>query len=118
MQLPSQCQCAVRCLVSELSQIQFGIDRSVAYVPGGEGARAVTMPFSKHVVDPRHIEAMGLAFQKVCDALNLTCGPDDPQTDRIVLKIIELTKAGEVDPGRICARVLIEQTKQPGSGEK
>ena len=84
----------------------------------GRAHGAVTMPFSKHVVDPRHIKAMRLAFQKVCDALHLECGPDDPQTDRIVLKIIELTKAGEVDPGRICARVLIELTKQPGSGGK
>jgi hypothetical protein len=57
-----------------------------------------------------------LAFQKVCDALNLKCGPDDPQTD--LLKIIPLTKAGEVDPGFICARVLIELTKQPESGGK
>jgi hypothetical protein len=81
----------------------------------GEGTRAARMPFSKHVIDPKHIEVMRLAFQKVCDALNLKCGPDDPQTDLIVLKIIELTKAGEVDPGRICARVLIELTKQPES---
>jgi hypothetical protein len=76
------------------------------------------MPFSKHVIDPEHIEVMRLAFQKVCDALHHQCSPGDPQTDLIVLKIIELTKAGEVDPGRICARVLLELSGQPGSRGK
>jgi hypothetical protein len=76
------------------------------------------MPFSKHVIDPKHIEVMRLAFQKVCDALNLKCGRNDPQTDLIVLKIIELTKGGEVDPGRICDRVLLELARRPKSGEK
>jgi hypothetical protein len=91
---------------------------TVAYVLDGRGQHgAARMPFSKHVIDPKHIEVMRLAFQKVCDALSLKCSPDDPQTDLIVLKIIELTKAGEDDPVRICASVLIELTKQPGSGK-
>jgi hypothetical protein len=64
------------------------------------------MPFSKHVVDPAHIKTMRSAFQRVCDALDLKCDPDDPVTEIIAMKIIELAKAGEVDPGRICARVL------------
>jgi hypothetical protein len=66
------------------------------------------MPFSKYDVDPAHIEALRSAFQKVCDALQLKCGRDDPMTDLIVKKIIKVAKAGEVDPGRICARALAE----------
>ena len=76
------------------------------------------MPFSKHVIDPKHMEVMRLAFQNVCDALNLKCGPDAPLTDLIVLKIIDLTKAGEVDPGRICGRVLLELARRPESAGK
>jgi hypothetical protein len=76
-------------------------------VRSGEGITGLRpMRFSKHVVDPAHIEAMRSAFQKVCDALDLKCDADDPMTEIIAMKIIELTKAGEVDPGRICARVL------------
>jgi hypothetical protein len=80
---------------------------------GDDGAAA--MPFSKHVVDPAHIEVMRSAFQKVCDALNFKCDPEDPLTDLIVTKIIEIAKAGEVDPGRICGRVLLELGREPGS---
>jgi hypothetical protein len=29
------------------------------------------MPFTKYDVDPAHIEAMRLAFRKVCDALRI-----------------------------------------------
>jgi hypothetical protein len=67
------------------------------------------MPLSKHVIDPKHIKDMRLAFQKVCDALNLTCDPDDPMTDLIVMKIIELAKAGEVDSSCICGRVPVSE---------
>ena len=95
--------------------------RTAAYVRTGEGrgnTRGCHVPFSKHVVDPAQIEVMRAAFQKVCDALDLKCGPDDPMTEIIVMKIIELAKAGEVDPGRICARVLAELARPPGSTGK
>jgi hypothetical protein len=42
----------------------------------------------------------------VARLMTLRCDPDDPVTEIIAMKIIELAKAGEVDPGRICARVL------------
>jgi hypothetical protein len=44
------------------------------------------MPFSKHVVDPAQIEAMRSAFQKVCNALDLKCDPDDRLTEIIAIK--------------------------------
>jgi hypothetical protein len=74
------------------------------------------MPFSKHVVDPAHIEAMRSAFRKVCDSLQLSCDANDPMTEIIVMKIIELAKAGEVDPGRICGRVLLELAGRSDDG--
>jgi hypothetical protein len=86
--------------------------------PARDNHGAATMPFSKHVVDLAQIEVMHSAFQKVGDALDLKCGPDDPMTEIIVMKIIELAKAGEVDPGRICARVLAELARPPGNTGK
>jgi hypothetical protein len=64
------------------------------------------MPFSKHHVDPAHMEVMRTASNKVCDALLLKCDKDDPMTDVIVTKIVALAKAGEHDADRLAARVL------------
>jgi hypothetical protein len=65
------------------------------------------MPFSKYVADPVHVEAMRLAFYRVCEKLQL--GPvADPLTELLVTKIVALVKAGEVDPDRLCSRVLLE----------
>jgi hypothetical protein len=64
------------------------------------------MPFSKHYVEPEHIEAMRCAFKRVCDALMLKCGVDDPMTEIIVNKIVALGKAGEHDADRLAERVL------------
>jgi hypothetical protein len=64
------------------------------------------MPFSKFDVDPRHIEAMRAAFRRVCDLLELECGRDDPMTELVVMKIVEVAKAGELDPERLSIEVL------------
>jgi hypothetical protein len=64
------------------------------------------MPFSKHQIDPSHIEAMRSAFQKACDALLLKCDVDDPMTEIIVNKIVALAKAGEHDANRLAELVL------------
>jgi hypothetical protein len=56
------------------------------------------MPFSKYIVDPKHIEAMRAAFHRVCDVLQLHCGADDPMTELVVTKIVARAKAGELDP--------------------
>ena len=66
------------------------------------------MPFAKYNVGPAHIEAMRSAFQKVCDLLQLNCNADDPATDSIVMKIVQHAKAGELDPDRLCRRVLLD----------
>jgi hypothetical protein len=64
------------------------------------------MPFSKHHIDPAHIEAMRAAFKKVCEALLLKCDRDDPMTEIIVTKIVALAKAGEHDANRLAELVL------------
>jgi hypothetical protein len=73
------------------------------------------MPFSKHVIDPARIEAMRTAFYRVCDALQLTGRVEDPITEIVATKIVDLAKAGELDPDRLCSRVLLELGKrEPG----
>jgi hypothetical protein len=64
------------------------------------------MPFSKHQIDPAHIEAMRAAFRKVCDALLLKCDRDDPMMEVIVTKIVALAEAGEHDAQRLTELVL------------
>jgi hypothetical protein len=78
------------------------------------------MPFSKHYVDPAHMEAMRAAFNKVCDVLQLACVKEDPMTDIIVTKIVALAKAGEHDADRLAARVLndLADDDAGGSGER
>jgi hypothetical protein len=68
--------------------------------------KSLVMPFSKYDVPSAQIEAMRAAFNQVCEALQLNCGVEDPATEIVVLKIVELAKAGEVDPERLCAGVL------------
>jgi hypothetical protein len=67
-----------------------------------------TMPFSKLHLDPDHIETMRAAFNQVCDVLQLNCGHEDPLTELIVLKLVELAKAGERGPESLCFDVLAE----------
>jgi hypothetical protein len=66
------------------------------------------MPFSRHHVEPEHMDAMRAAFYKVCDALLLKGDIEDPMTEVIVNKIIELAKAGEHDADRLAELVLVD----------
>jgi hypothetical protein len=66
------------------------------------------MPFSKHHVEPEHMEAMRAAFYKVCDALLLKGEVDDPMTGIIADKIVALAKAGEHDVDRLVELVLVD----------
>jgi hypothetical protein len=69
----------------------------------------VDMPTRKRIEDQLFelelIEAMRLAFQRACEALQLQ-GTSDALTEIVAAKIIELAKAGEVDPERLCSEVL------------
>jgi hypothetical protein len=57
------------------------------------------------IFEPDLIEAMRLAFQGACEALQLQ-GTSDAFTEIVATKIIELAKAGEVDPERLRSKVL------------
>jgi hypothetical protein len=66
------------------------------------------MPFSKYnaCVEPDLMEVMRDAFHRVCDILQLSCDREDPLTEIVVTKIVELAKAGERDPEILCIKVL------------
>jgi hypothetical protein len=54
------------------------------------------------------MEAMRAAFYRVCDVLQLSCDREDPLTEDVVTKIVELAKAGERDPEILCFTVLAD----------
>jgi hypothetical protein len=55
------------------------------------------------------MEAMRAAFYRVCgDVLQLSCDVEDPLTEVVVAKIVELAKAGERDPDILCGKVLTD----------
>jgi hypothetical protein len=67
------------------------------------------MPFSRYkTADSSLMEAMRAAFHRVCNVLQLSCDREDPLTEVIVTKIVELAKAGERDPEILCFTVLAE----------
>jgi hypothetical protein len=79
------------------------------------------MPFSKHyTIEPEYMEAMRVAFYRVCDALLLNGDVDDPMTEVVVNKIVALAKAGEHDADRLAEHVLddlIDDTLPPPGGK-
>jgi hypothetical protein len=54
------------------------------------------------------MEAMREAFHRVCNILQLSCDREDPLTEIVVTKIVELAKVGERDPEVLCSKVLSE----------
>jgi hypothetical protein len=70
---------------------------------------SATMPFStcNATVSPDLMDAMRAAFHRVCDILQLSCDRDDPLTEIVVTKIVELAEAGERDPEILCMDVLV-----------
>jgi hypothetical protein len=66
------------------------------------------MLVSKYDVDPMQIDAMRLAFRKVCLTMQFECEADNAMTNIIVTKIVGIAAAGEVNPARISSQVLAE----------
>ena len=58
---------------------------------------------------------MRAAFHLVCDVLQLDCGREDPMTEIVVTKIVELAKVGEIDPEqlRIDTLTALEKPSPP-----
>ena len=77
-----------------------------------------TMPFSTYTVEPDLMEAMRAAFYRVCEVLQLNCAMEDRLTEIIVTMIIELAKAGERDPQRLCISVLAEMQATGKAGAR
>jgi hypothetical protein len=58
-------------------------------------------PYLKEAVfDPKAIEAMNIAFEAACKSLQLVIR-DDPMTQIVARKIIDIARTGECDPQRI-----------------
>jgi hypothetical protein len=75
---------------------------------GWHPRRLATMPFSNHYV-PLYMEAMRSAYYTVCDALLLKGDVDDPMTEIIVNKIVDLVMAGASnDADRSAELVLLD----------
>jgi hypothetical protein len=76
-----------------------------------------SMPFSKYNADFNAdlMEAMREAFHRVCYILQLSCEREDPLTEVVITKIVELAKSGESDPEILCIDVLA-QLETPARG--
>jgi hypothetical protein len=77
-----------------------------------------TMPFSRYntAFNADLMEAMRAAFYRVCGVLQLSGDREDPLTEIVVEKIVELAKAGERDPEVLCIDVLA-QLEMPAQSE-
>ena len=68
------------------------------------------MPIRSHLggqhFDPETIRLMGIAFEMALVSLQRTDGSINPTRAAVAQKIIELAKAGERDPGRLCDATL------------
>jgi hypothetical protein len=64
------------------------------------------MPFRKFALMAEQVEPLREAFGKVCEALGLSFSPEDPATDLVAIKILDVAATGELDPDRICDTVL------------
>jgi hypothetical protein len=74
------------------------------------------MPFSRYpTADSSLMEAMRAAFYRVCEELQLSCDREDPLTEVVFTRIVELAKAGERDPEVLCSKVLAD-LEMPASG--
>ena len=70
------------------------------------------IPFLKgQAFDPELVEAMGAAFSKTCDALELA-DRTDPVTARVAAKIIELAERGLRNPTAMQLMALDELKSQ------
>jgi hypothetical protein len=101
-------------------RVQGGVDRHArlpkSHTCEGEHAKGAAMSFSEYNIDPEHTEAMKAAFHRVCEILQLNADADDPMTEIVVMKIVELAKAGELDPERLCIAVLANLADAPRAG--
>jgi len=68
-------------------------------------------------VEPQLIEVVRSAFHKTCDVLDINGGSNGAMSHLVAEKILELVKAGETNPDRLCGQALIALAEQMGSAE-
>ena len=77
-------------------------------IPKGPGDQVATiLPFltDASVFEPEATAAMSVAFDTACRALNLADGAAR-EREAVAVRIIELARRGERDPGRLSQSVL------------
>jgi hypothetical protein len=67
---------------------------------------AIRRYLDAHRLDGETIRLMGIAFEMALGSLRATPGHADPVREAVARKIIELAKAGERDPERLCEGAL------------
>jgi hypothetical protein len=88
----------------------------------GNGESPRPCQFQNTALTPTSWRQCGRPSTGVCEVLQLSCDREDPLTEVIVLKIVELAKAGERDPDILCGKVLVdlatpaEPRRQPALG--
>jgi hypothetical protein len=66
-------------------------------------------PFlSGQAFEPETIRTMSLAFERTCEALGLRKASDDPATQLVAEKVIELAQRGIREPERLTKMTLEE----------
>jgi hypothetical protein len=75
--------------------------------------RALHMPIRAYLdgadgFDSETIRLMGIAFEMALASLRSTPDCTDPVRETVARKIVELMKAGECDPERLCESALKE----------
>jgi hypothetical protein len=73
--------------------------------------RALQMPIRAYLdgadgFDPETIHLIGIAFEMALASLRSTPDCADPVRETVARKIVELVKAGERDPERLCESAL------------
>jgi hypothetical protein len=80
------------------------------FVPRNIASRALDMAIGAYLdgaeFDPETIRLMGIAFEMALASLGSTPDCADPVRETVARKIIELVKAGERDPERLCEGAL------------
>ena len=76
-----------------------------------------------HRFDPETARLLGVAFEMALVTLQHADGPVAPTRDAVAQKIIELAKAGERDPERLCdgalkATMLISNPSPPSASRR
>jgi hypothetical protein len=88
---------------------------------GWQASQRLGHPFAilKTCRGPRAYRGDAQAFYRVCEALMLSGNVEDPMTELVASKIVAFAKAGELDPNRLCSRVVLEwgNAEGPSSGE-